>query len=57
MAMLGNVCFALRSILRKNLPADLKGRANLTPENDHAITTIYSALIVLPFALYYEVNQ
>lgn len=56
MAMIGNICFALRSIMRKNLTADFKLRTNLTPENDHGVTTIFSAFLTLPFVLYYEVS-
>lgn len=54
MAMIGNVSYALRSVLRKNLPADFKARTNLTPANDHAITTIFSAILIIPFVLYFE---
>eukprot|EP01034_Spumella_vulgaris_P037667 gene37667-46467_t len=54
MAMIGNVSFALRSILRKNLPADFKTRTNLDSVNDNAVITIYSALLTLPFCFLYE---
>jgi len=51
MAMGSNVGFALRSILRKNLPHDFKHRTNLDPANEHALTTLLSFLIMVPFAL------
>lgn len=53
-AMIGNVSFALRSIVRKNLTKEFKDRTRLTAANDHAITTILSAIITIPFILYYE---
>jgi solute carrier family 35 protein E1 len=53
-AMIGNICVALRSILRKNLTQAFKTRTNLTPQNDHAVTTIYSMLLILPFLFYFE---
>lgn len=54
MAMIGNISFALRSILRKNLTAEFKTRTNLTAANDHAITTIYSFFLTVPFIFYFE---
>jgi len=53
-AMTGNVCFALRSIVRKNLSSEFKARTNLTPANDHAVTTIFSALLLLPVLYFVE---
>jgi len=53
-AMTGNVSFALRSILRKKLPADFKVRTNLTPANDHCVTTIFSIILTLPVMFYME---
>lgn len=53
-AMIGNVSFALRSILRKNLPADFKKRTNLTPANDHGVITIYSFILTVPFIFLYD---
>eukprot|EP00981_Chlorochromonas_danica_P004777 scaffold958_cov229-Ochromonas_danica.AAC.18 len=57
MAMIGNVSFALRSVLRKNLPADFKTRTKLDPLNDHAVVTILSALLTLPFCFLYDGNN
>lgn len=54
MAMCSNVGFALRSILRKNLPKDFKSRTGLDPANEHAVTTILSTLIQIPFVLMFE---
>lgn len=50
-AMIGNFCFALRSILREGLTKDFKGRTNLSPANDHAISTFLSAVLIFPFLL------
>jgi drug/metabolite transporter (DMT)-like permease len=54
MAMGSNVAFALRSILRKDLPKDFKGRTNLDPANEHAVTTAISVFLTLPFVFYFE---
>jgi len=54
MAMGSNVAFSLRSILRKNLPADFKSRTNLDPANELAVTTILSFLLMIPFILSFE---
>eukprot|EP01038_Epipyxis_sp_PR26KG_P009779 gene9779-13156_t len=54
MAMIGNISFALRSIIRKNLTSDFKLRTNLDANNDIAVTTILSILLVLPFAIIFE---
>ena len=54
MAMGSNVGFALRSILRKNLPHDFKHRTNLDPANEHALTTLLSSLLMVPFVLGFE---
>lgn len=53
-AMIGNISFALRSIMRKRLPAEFKARTNMTAQNDHAVTTILSALVSIPMVLYLE---
>lgn len=53
-AFICNVAFALRSILRKNLTSEFKNRTNLDPANEHAITTILSALLLTPAAYIYE---
>lgn len=55
--MTSNIAFSLRSIFRKNLPGDFKTRTRLTAANDHAVTTILSMLILIPFVLLYEVCQ
>lgn len=56
MAMTSNVAFALRSIVRKNLKADFKTRTRLdTPANEHAVTTLLSALLTIPAVMYFEV--
>ncbi len=54
MAMCSNVGFALRSILRKNLPGDFKSRTGLDPANEHAVTTALSAALMIPFVLMTE---
>lgn len=54
MAMCSNVGFALRSILRKNLPSDFKSRTGLDPANEHAVTTALSAALMIPFVLMTE---
>ena len=54
MAMTSNVGFSLRSILRKNLPKDFKSRTNLDPANEHAVTTLFSFLLMLPVTLVVE---
>lgn len=55
MAMASNVAFALRSIVRKNLKPDFKVRTKLNnPANEHAVTTMLSALITIPVLLYFE---
>eukprot|EP00600_Ochromonadales_sp_CCMP1393_P005899 CAMPEP_0174963962 /NCGR_PEP_ID=MMETSP0004_2-20121128/5618_1 /TAXON_ID=420556 /ORGANISM="Ochromonas sp., Strain CCMP1393" /LENGTH=392 /DNA_ID=CAMNT_0016212639 /DNA_START=26 /DNA_END=1204 /DNA_ORIENTATION=+ len=51
LAMGSNVAFAMRSILRKNLPADFQSRTNLDPANEHAMTTLLSFLLLTPFVL------
>eukprot|EP01038_Epipyxis_sp_PR26KG_P004678 gene4678-6572_t len=54
MAMGSNVAFAMRSILRKNLPKDFQSRTNLDPANECAVTTALSLVLTLPFVLYFE---
>lgn len=57
MAMASNVAFALRSIVRKNLKSDFKNRTKLdNPANEHAVTTLLSAIIMIPVVLYFEVQ-
>lgn len=53
-AMTGNVAFAMRSIVRKGLDKEFKERTKLTPANDHAVTTILSAVLLAPFVYMYE---
>jgi len=56
-AMIGNICFALRSILRKDvITTDFKKRTAMDPQNDMAVTTILSLILLIPFVLIYEVN-
>lgn len=54
LAMFSNVAFSLRSILRKNLPKDFKSRTNLDAANEHAVTTVLSFAIMVPFVLAFE---
>jgi solute carrier family 35 protein E1 len=55
LAMGSNIAFSLRSILRKNnLSAAFKQRTHLDASNEHAITTLLSFLLTLPFALSFE---
>ena len=54
MAMCSNFAFAMRSILRKNLPSNFKSRTKLDPANEHAVTTFISLLLTFPFALFFE---
>ena len=53
-AMLGNISFALRSIMRKGLDPAFKERTNLDAANDHAITTFLSTLFLLPIVYFTE---
>ena len=55
--MVSNVVFALRSILRKQLSKEFKERTNLDSDNEFAVTTIASFLLVLPFAVAFESNS
>ena len=57
MAMGSNVSFALRSILKKNLPKDFVATTNLDPSNEHAFTTLLSFLLTLPFVYILEVEN
>jgi drug/metabolite transporter (DMT)-like permease len=54
LAMTSNVSFSMRSIVRKNLSSDFKSRTNLTAANDHAVTTILSMILLLPFLFKHE---
>ena len=55
LAMISNIAFALRSIMRKNLSEDYKNRTGLKdPANDHAVTTAFSFLLSAALALYME---
>ena len=51
-----NVAFALRSILRKNLPSDFKSRTKLDPANENAVTTLLSFALMIPIVLLFEVS-
>mmetsp|Transcript_8464 Transcript_8464/g.7582 ORF Transcript_8464/g.7582 Transcript_8464/m.7582 type:complete len:317 (-) Transcript_8464:33-983(-) len=57
LAMASNVAFALRSIFRKNLTGEFKTRTNLTPANEHAITTILSTILLTFVFIGYENPQ
>ena len=50
--MSSNVCYALRSILRSKQSAEIK--AVVSSENDMAISSILSIILLAPVALYYE---
>lgn len=52
LAMVSNVAFALRSIMRKNMNPTFKSKIN--SDNDHALTTLYTLVLITPIALYYE---
>lgn len=54
MAMGSNFAFAMRSIVRKNLPSSFKARTRLDPANEHAVTTFLSFLLTIPLVLYFE---
>jgi solute carrier family 35 protein E1 len=54
MAMGSNFAFAMRSIVRKNLPSSFKARTKLDPANEHAVTTFLSFLLTIPLVLYFE---
>lgn len=54
MAMASNVCFALRSIMKKGLPKDFAARTNLDPANEHAMTTLLSLLMCAPLVYIFE---
>lgn len=49
--MVSNFAFAFRSILRKRLTPEFKARTNMDSDNEFAITTILTSIMVLPFAL------
>lgn len=51
-AMTSNVAFALRSVVRKNMKAEIK--AKLNPNADHALTTLLSCAVLLPIMLRME---
>lgn len=54
LAMTSNFAFSMRSIVRKNLPADFKQRTRLDPANEFAVTTIMSLIIMIPVAFIFE---
>jgi solute carrier family 35 protein E1 len=57
MAMSSNIAFALRSIMRKNLNSEYKTRTKLdNPANEHAVTTLLSAILAIPAVIYFEVT-
>jgi solute carrier family 35 protein E1 len=51
-AMTSNVAFALRSVVRKNMKAEIK--AKLDSNQDHALTTLLSCVVLLPVVLIKE---
>ena len=51
-AMASCVSFALRSLVRKNMNPEIK--AKLDPENDHALTMVFSLIMLLPVVYLYE---
>jgi len=52
--MVSNISFALRSILRKNITNEFRVRTELDAANDHAVTTILSAILLLPLLVLTE---
>jgi solute carrier family 35 protein E1 len=52
LAMASNICFAMRSLVRKNM--DPKIKAKLDPANDHALTTLLSIAMMIPAVLIFE---
>jgi solute carrier family 35 protein E1 len=56
-SMIGNISMALRSIFRKNLTSEFKKKTNLNPQNDHAVITIYSFILTIPFIFALEDPQ
>jgi hypothetical protein len=58
MGMLSNANFALRSIIKKELPGDFKSRTGLDlAANEHACTTIFSMVMLVPVAFYMEADR
>jgi len=51
LGLVSNFAFALRSVLRKRLDADFKKRTNMDSDNEFAVTTIMTILLVLPFCI------
>lgn len=52
--MLGNVAFALRSIMRKGLSAEWKDQTNMNADNEFAVSTLLSLLFLAPFTYLYS---
>jgi drug/metabolite transporter (DMT)-like permease len=52
LAMFSNFCFALRSIVRKQIPQEFKDKVGA--DNDMALTTILSLAFTIPLALAFE---
>ena len=52
--MVSNFAFPLRSMLRKNLTKEFKDRTNLNSDNEFAVTTFFTFLLVTPLALLYN---
>ena len=56
LAMISNIAFALRSGFRKKLSTEFKARTKMNPANEHAVTTMYSFLLLIPVLYYMEVR-
>lgn len=57
LALLANVCFCLRSILKsklKKIDGFIK-KTNLNADNEFAVATIYTLVLLLPCAIYFEI--
>lgn len=57
LALLANVCFCLRSILKSKLKK-IDGfiqKTNLNADNEFAVATIYTLVMLLPCAMYFEI--
>ena len=56
--MASNICYSTRSILKKELTGTFKDRTNLdSPQNEHAVMTLLSTLLTIPFLFYLEGHE
>ncbi len=55
--MFSNIALCMRSILRKNLTKEFKERTNLDAMNEHGLSTLLSAVILIPIACIMESPQ